>query len=63
MSAGSFVDHQGPNTLQAKDVRQSQSDGSGPDDDDVRYIRVLADRYRPNRESTCKALNVLASSY
>jgi hypothetical protein len=51
---------EGPNALQAKDVRQCQAGGPGPDDDDIRFD---AHRYRPIRKSRCNALNVLGSSY
>ena len=35
---GPLVDHQRVNALQAKDVRQGESDWAGPDDDDVHGV-------------------------
>src|SRR5581483_160399 len=53
-----FVCHQGPNTLQAKDVREREPHRAGADDDDLEIGHA-----RPSRKSMCNRLNVLASSY
>ncbi len=56
----SLVDHQRPDTLQAKDVRQGESHGARPDDDDIEF---LSHGQRPSRKSRWSRLKVLGSSY
>ena len=59
-----FFDHQSADALQAKDIGQGQTNRSRADNDNVDiHILVTVHRQRPSRNSTCRRLNVLASSY